>query len=88
MFMGKTIDTECMGMDILQFTTGTQYKRTKKRDAECFKVYLYPEKYPSSGGFQSSSLKIYPEIYQRNQSKKGTILSKMEHDYGKVLELR
>ena len=42
----------------------TQYKHTKKRDAECFKVHLHPEKYPSSGGIQSSSFVICPMITQ------------------------
>ena len=83
MFMGKTIDTECIEMDILQFTAGTQYKHTKKRDAECFKVYLHPEKYTSSGGFESTSFEDLSKELSKSQSKKGLTLYVMENVYGK-----
>ena len=65
-------------MDVLQFIVATQYTHTKKTNADCFKVHVFPEKCPLSGRFQSNSFEdLSKKKYQKNQFKRVAILQEM-----------
>ena len=71
LFMAKTQVIESIEMDILQFTAATKYKQTKNRNADSYKVYLHPEKYTSSGGFESTSFKELTKELSKKSIQKG-----------------
>ena len=58
-------------MDVLQFIVATQYTHTKKTNADCFKVHVFPEKCPLSGRFQSNSFEDLSKELSKNSIQKG-----------------
>ena len=48
-------DEECKEQNILKYIDSKQHKQTKQRNVDCFKVYLNPQEYSSSDGYDSNA---------------------------------
>ena len=55
LFPSSINDEECKQQNILKYIDSKNHKQTKKRNVDRFKVYLNPQEYSSSDGYDSNA---------------------------------